>query len=90
MLRRVEGVRILVSQLPLVNSIVLRELLFLLNEVVNNRTSSLMDAKNLATVFAPTLLRPHPSTMAFAKDIQLQIKVTQKLIQYVNAVFASV
>lgn len=89
LLRRVEGVRILVSQLPLVNSIVLRELLFLLNEVVVHRSTSLMDARNLATVFAPTLLRPHPSTMAFAKDIQLQIKVTKKLIQYVNAVFAS-
>ena len=86
---KLEGLKILVNQLPPANRNVLKELLELLYLVYENRNNSLMDIQNLSNVFAPTLFKAINEIDAI-KLIQPQIQIIKKMIRHHKAIFSTV
>ena len=84
-LHRLEGLRNVLQKLPAENRNLLECILKLLKHVTAHRKLSLMDARNLATIFAPAFFRPPPEQVELAKDINVQIKLCQKLIKFFPA-----
>lgn len=66
----------------------MKRFLPLLSKIVDNRKTSLMDYRNLATCFAPTLFRQPEDTTEY--PIELFIKLTKKIFKYYKAIFSQV
>lgn len=88
-LHRLESLRTVLRKLPMENRRLLGIVLHLLSRVDNARETSLMGAKNLASIFAPSFFRPPPSEVEFVHDLSRQIKLTKKMIKYFPGVLSA-
>src|SRR3990167_39300 len=77
-------------RIPVANVVLMSKIIELLGKINHNKLVTHMDYKNLAVVFAPSFLRPHPSSIELAKNIQLHIKFVSLLIKYPSSIFYTV
>lgn len=78
---RMEEIRKLVKSLPPHSYHTLKHVIGHLNRVVENSEYNLMEAKNLAIVFGPTIVRPDGSNMeSLVNDMTNQCKIVETLL----------
>lgn len=79
--QRMEELKKLIKSLPPHNYHTLKHVIGHLNRVVENSEINLMEAKNLAIVFGPTIVRPDGSNMeSLVNDMTNQCKIVETLL----------
>ena len=68
----------------------LQAVLKLVNKVHKARSTSLMSAGSLATIFAPTFFHLRDTDQIVESKLRDQIKITRKLIKYQSVIFTDV
>uniref|UniRef100_A0A147BSQ5 Putative rho gtpase-activating protein 21 isoform x3 n=1 Tax=Ixodes ricinus TaxID=34613 RepID=A0A147BSQ5_IXORI len=86
--QRLAALRALVHELPIHNFETLKFLMQHLKKVVAHSTTNKMEARNLAIVFGPTLVRTADNSMlTMITDMSHQCHITEALINYADYVF---
>ncbi|CAN7997410.1 unnamed protein product [Ixodes hexagonus] len=87
--QRLAALRALVHELPIHNFETLKFLMQHLKKVVAHSTTNKMEARNLAIVFGPTLVRTADNSMlTMITDMSHQCHITEALINYADYVFS--
>ncbi|XP_077514456.1 rho GTPase-activating protein 23-like isoform X2 [Amblyomma americanum] len=87
--QRLAALRALVHELPMHNFETLKFLMQHLKKVVAHSETNKMEARNLAIVFGPTLVRTADNSMlTMITDMSHQCHITEALINYVDYVFS--
>ena len=87
---RLNAIKRLIDELPESHYYTLRFLVSHLARVAAKSSVNKMDAKNLAIVFGPTLIRPgDDSTVAMVNDMAHQCKIVETLIDKIDFFFPS-
>lgn len=86
--QRLAALRALVHELPIHNFETLKFLMQHLKKVVAHSTTNKMEARNLAIVFGPTLVRTADNSMlTMITDMSHQCHITEALINYADYIF---
>jgi hypothetical protein len=83
----IEGLRVLLNQLPPTNRAILKSIFTLMYDVSRQKAFNLMGAKNLATSLAPSLLWEFEANQ---DQIKIQIELVRGLIKHANMIFCNV
>ncbi|XP_065214459.1 rho GTPase-activating protein 21 isoform X2 [Planococcus citri] len=86
-IQRMITIRKLVHDLPDHNFETLKYLLFHLKKVVANSTVNKMEARNLAIVFGPTLIRSGDDMFTMVTDMSHQCRIVESLLSHVDWCF---
>lgn len=82
---RLEEMKRLIDSLPPHNYHTLKHVVLHLKKVVNNSEVNKMEAKNLAIVFGPTIVRAEEENMqTMVNDMTHQCKIVETLLSYVS------
>lgn len=85
--QRLEEIRRLINRLPPHNYHTLRHIILHLKTVVDNSEVNKMEAKNLAIVFGPTIIRTEEESMqTMVNNMTHQCKIVESLLCYVSVV----
>lgn len=83
--QRLEEIKRLIERLPPHNYHTLKHIILHLRNIVNNSDVNKMEAKNLAIVFGPTIIRAEEENMqTMVNNMTHQCKVVESLLSYVS------